>query len=272
LKKFSIRKSTGDIAGFNEHKLKTSLRKSGAKEEVIQKILKEVLTELYQGMPTAKIYKLAFHRLKKLQPPSAAKYKLKRGIMELGPAGFILEKFISAIFERRGFSVKLNQLLHGACVKHEVDLVAEKADTLSFVECKYHNLQGTVCDVKIPLYFHSRFNDIIAVKKDEARHMEGWLVTNTKFTDDAIKYGACAGLKLLSWSYPVDGNLRDIIDRYGLYPITCLTTITNKEKMLLLEHNILLCKQLNENLSLMSDLRISPARVEKIVEELSAVT
>ena len=77
---------------------------------------------------------------------------------------------------------------------------------------------------------------------------------------------------MLSWSYPPGGNLRDIIDKLGLYPVTCLTTITNKEKMFLLEHNILLCKQLRDDLSLLSDLHISPIRVEKIVEELSAVT
>jgi hypothetical protein len=272
LKKIQILKSTGDITGFSEEKLRNSLLKSGAKQDVAETVIKEVKKALYEGIPTRKIYKLAFHRLKQLQPLSAAKYKVKKGIMEPGPAGYVFEKFISIIFESWGFQVRLNQIINGTCVKHELDLVAEKPDLVAFVECKYHNLQGTVCDVKIPLYFHSRFNDITAVQENENRKMEGWLITNTKFTDDAIKYGGCTGLKLLSWSYPPKENLRDIIDRYGLYPVTCLTTVTNREKMLLLEHNMLLCKQLRDNTSLLSDLHVSPQRIEKIMEELSVIS
>ena len=101
MKKIAIQKSTGDITGFNEEKLKHSLRQSGAKDDVMETVLKEIRTQLYQGMPTRKIYKLALHRLKQLQPLSAAKYKLKKGIMELGPAGFIFEKNLDERLEEK---------------------------------------------------------------------------------------------------------------------------------------------------------------------------
>jgi hypothetical protein len=272
LKTIRILKSTGDIAGFNEQKLQHSLSKSGATEDVVQIIIKEIRSKLYDGMPTRKIYKIAFQLLKQLQPVTAARYKVKNAIMELGPAGFVFEKYISAIFEAWGFQVKLNQLIQGQCVKHEVDLLAENKDILCIVECKYHNLPGNVCDVKIPLYFHSRFNDVAAVLHGEKRKITGWLVTNTKFTNDAITYGSCAGLKLLSWNHPSGETLRDIIDKLRLYPVTCLTSITKKEKMQLLEHNILLCRQLQADKSLLSTLNLSPYREEKIIEELSAVS
>jgi hypothetical protein len=45
---------------------------------------------------------------------------------------------------------------------------------------------------------------------------QGWLVTNTRFTGDAIQYGNCAGLKLIGWDYPAEGSLKD------LYVLECM--------------------------------------------------
>lgn len=74
------------------------------------------------------------------------------------------------------------------------------------VECKFHSSRDTKSDVKVPLYIHSRFDDI---RKELSRQnpggkmsFEGWLVTNTRFTEDAIRFGRCAGLHLVSWDYP----------------------------------------------------------------------
>ena len=35
---------------------------------------------------------------------------------------------------------------------------------------------------------------------------------------------------MLGWDYPVKGSLKNLIDALGLYPITCLTSLTKKEK------------------------------------------
>src|SRR5690625_6173565 len=74
------------------------------------------------------------------------------------------------------------------------------------IECKYHNAEGRVCNVKIPLYIHSRFLDIekqwIRRKSHKTKHHKGGVYTNTRFTSDAIQYGKCVGLLMTSWDYP----------------------------------------------------------------------
>ncbi len=54
----------------------------------------------------------------------------------------------------------------------------------------------------------------------------------------------CVGLKLLSWDYPENGSLKELIGMHGLYPITCLHTLRSNKKQKLFENEIVLCKQL----------------------------
>ena len=60
-----IVKHSGDIVDFNPEKLKISLLKSGANSDVVNDILKSIRKELYEGISTKQIYKMAFSLLKK---------------------------------------------------------------------------------------------------------------------------------------------------------------------------------------------------------------
>ncbi len=97
---------------------------------------------------------------------------------------------------------------------------------------------------------------------------KGWVVTNTRFTKDALQYGNCSGLYLLSWDYPKNDGLKNRIDRLGLYPITVSTLLTNKEKQFLLNRNIVLCRELVVNTYYLDHLGISEVRKEKILNEI----
>ena len=192
--------------------------------------------------------------------------------MELGPSGFPFEKYIGAILHYQGHNVRIGEIVQGKCVDHEVDVIAKTDHTQLMVECKYHNLPGTICDVKVPLYIQSRFLDVAAewtrLQGKEVLTYQGCVVTNTRFSDDAIKYGTCAGLKLIGWDYPSRGSLRDQIDSLGLYPITCLTSLTRSEKQYLLDKKIVLCHELNNNRKVLEDMGIrSASRIETILQE-----
>jgi len=52
--------------------------------------------------------------------------------------------------------------------------------------------------------------------------MQGWLVTNTRCTSDAIQYAECVGLRIMSWRYPATGSLEKMIEEKRLYPATIL--------------------------------------------------
>ena len=158
--KLIVTKASGIQSVYDPDKLKKSLHKSGADEETVNFILKSLKPQLFDGIPTKKIYRMAYAMLKKTSKETASKYKLKNAIFELGPSGYPFEIFIAEILKQKGYKVKIGQTLKGKCVKHEVDVVADKGDRHFIIECKYHHSAGIICDVKIPLYIKARFDDI----------------------------------------------------------------------------------------------------------------
>lgn len=259
------------MALFSEQKLRSSLRRAGAYEGTIQEVVNEIDGQLHEGMTTKKIYQLAFKILRRKNKPAASKYKLKKAIMELGPSGFPFEKYLSEILKTQGHSIQLNLIMNGRCVNHEVDILAEKEGVKKIFECKYHNLQGTICDVKIPLYVHSRFRDI-SEKLSSPDKIEGWVATNTRFSVDAIQYALCSNLKLLGWDYPEGKGLREIIDQVGLYPITCLTSLSQKEKLRIMETGLLLSRDIVFGENLLKEIGITADRIREIVKEASVLS
>lgn len=265
-------KHSGERAIFSIEKLKNSLRKSGAEEALVNEIANNVRDELYQGISTKEIYNRAFALLKKRKKGYASKYKLKKAIYELGPTGFPFEKFVGAILFYSGYDVKTGQFLNGKCVTHEVDVVAHKNGQYIVAECKFHSDEGRNCNVKVPLYIHSRYRDILNNYGDDnkgEKPNEGWVVTNTRFTEDALTYGKCVGLYLLSWDFPKDNGIKDRIDRLGLYPVTVSTLLSQREKQFLLSRDVVLCKQLIDDQFYLDHLGVSEKRKARILEEIN---
>ena len=160
VKEFQVIKSSGERARFSLTKLRRSLLHSGADDVLVDQIVDQVRDELYQGISTKEIYNRAFNLLKKKKSVYASKYKLKKAIYELGPTGFPFEKFVSAVLDYSGYTTEVGKIMQGDCVQHEVDVFAKKNGLLAVIECKFHGVEGRNCNVKVPLYIHSRYNDI----------------------------------------------------------------------------------------------------------------
>jgi len=274
-KEIEIRKSSGKTAPFSMDKLSDSLKRSGADDITINEVLGKVEDELYTGITTKEIYNRAYAILKKKKPVFASKYKLKKAIYELGPSGFPFEKFISTLLNYSGYITEVGKVVYGKCVKHEIDVLAKKNGKVIVIECKFHGEEGRNCNVKVPLYIHSRYSDVrnatYGTKADFKRPDEGWVVTNTRFTEDAIAYGKCADLYLLSWDYPQDNGLRNRIDRLGLYPITVSTLMSKREKEFLLSRDIVLCRQLYKDKFYLDHIGVSESRKLKILNEVASL-
>jgi hypothetical protein len=270
-KQILIKKYSGVQEYFNAQQLLHALSKAGANEKLATDILLDVESRLYDGIPTKKIYKMAMAKLKGYSRPMAARFHLKQAIMELGPSGFPFENYIAALLKAQGYAVQVGVTVQGKCVKHEVDVIAVKDNQHFMIECKYHNQQGNISDVKIPLYIHSRFKDVEEQWKQIPGHdmkfHQGWVVTNTRLTVDAVQYGSCADLHLWSWDYPYGRGLKDVIDETGLYPLTCLTTLSAQEKKELLTKHIVMCKELCHNPQLLSQIGIKEDRADRIIRE-----
>ncbi|MCW3081079.1 ATP cone domain-containing protein [Segetibacter sp.] len=265
----TVTKASGQIEPFSIKKLRHSLSRAKATPEEINSIVETLLPKLYQGISTQKIYSEAFQLLTNHSKTHAARYHLKRGIMELGPSGFPFEIFIGELFKHQGFSVQVGKILQGKCVTHEIDVIAEKDNQLNLMECKYRNQPGMAVDVKTPIYINSRFEDVLAnvSLQYSDKIFAGWVVTNSRFTTDAIAYGNCKGMQLLSWDYPFNNSLKDWVDRSGLYPLTCLTSLARSEKEWLLAKGYVLVKDIYDNEQLLLQAGVKKTRIKGVMDE-----
>lgn len=264
-------KNSGNIVEFDQEKLYQSLLKSGATKTEVNTVLNSIQNVLYDGIRTKQIYRLAAKMLKKIAASHAARYNLRTAIQQLGPAGFFFEKFIALLFQEEGYETRMNLELQGKCVTHEIDVMLRKENALTMVECKFHAGNDAVSDVKVPMYILSRFNDIkdrkhtIFSKNESINSCK--IVTNNRFTSDATAFAGCSGLKLLSWDYPLQDNLKTKIDSSRLYPLTCLTTMSMVEKEKLLILDIILVKQLIDSSDVLTKIGISENRKKNILNE-----
>lgn len=271
----TVLKASGEHVNFEEDKLRQSLHKAGATPELVTQILKEVTAQFDGVLTTRKIYRLAFNLLKTHSRKLAGKYHLKRAIMELGPSGYPFERYVGEILKAQGYQTQVGAIVKGKCVRHEVDVIAEKDDHHFMIECKFHNHPGTKSDVKVPLYIRSRFEDVrnqwIHMPGHKAKFHQGWVVTNTKFTKDAVDYGKCSGMRLIGWDYPANGSLNERINFSGLHPLTCITGLKKAEKKILLKEGVVLCKELCEQPELLNLLDISERRGKAVLDEAHGI-
>lgn len=272
-----IIKADGKKEQYDEEKISSSFIKAGASPEIATEATKTINKKVKDNTSTDEIYHRALSHLRVLEPRVALKYSLKRAIMDMGPEGFVFEKYIAKILREYGFVAEVGQILNGHCVNHEVDVVAKKESQVCMIECKYHNSRGIKSDIKTALYTHSRFLDIEKAYREKDinnnTRFEAWLVTNTKCTSDAIKYAGCVGLKILAWHYPKVENLEYFIETKKLYPISILSTITEKQRDILFDSDIILAKELGSYKvgSLAELISVRQSRASKILNEASII-
>jgi hypothetical protein len=272
-KEIFITQISGERELFDEQKLSSSLSKSGAELEVCDRIVAVIEKGLYDGMPTKEIYRRAFYLLRREAPAFAARYNLKKAIFALGPTGFPFERYVAELLKADGYSAQVGQIVKGYCVSHEIDVVAQKGGEHFLVEAKYHHEQGLRTDVKVALYVQARFEDIRKYLESKEGHSLGhefhqaWLITNTKFTSEAIAYGECMGIRMIGWGYPEGKGLEAMIERLRLHPITALTTISGANKNLLFEQGVVLCKDVHEKKEALKGIGLSNQAITRLAEE-----
>ncbi len=272
-KTISIVKADGTRVPYDPQKLIAALRNSGADENQSKSIAVKVEQQIYDGIPSRKIYQLAYALLKKKKEHRiAGRYRLKKAIFDLGPSGYPFELFVGRLFESFGYQVKTGQQIMGKCVQHEVDVVAIKPGEQVIVECKFHSDYRAKTNVQVPLYINSRFEDIKEKWVTESRfkdmNVQGFVATNARFTKDAIAFAECAGLGLISWDYPKNGSLKYYTDKAGLYPITTLRSLNKGQKKEILDEGIVLCRELLKNEDLLRRQRLNEKQVRRVLDEI----
>lgn len=262
-----VTKADGEQEVFDPAKLEHSLALAGASTTMRARIAAHVLHELKPGVTTEDIYRHAFEILQREERlPVAARYSVKRAVFALGPSGFPFEQFIAAILRAHGWNTRTGVALNGRCAPHEVDVLAEKGGKRVGIEAKFHNDAGGKTDIKDALYVKARYDDLRATPEKSSHVDEGWLVTNTRFTRNAIRYAQCSNLTLVGWDYPRTRGLLALIEEGKVHPLTCLTTLSESEKRRLLDNRVVLCRDVQTPHAL-REYGVKPDRIPQVLEE-----
>lgn len=267
---FTVVKNDGEIQDFDVLKLKRSLQKSGATDDEVSTIVAQIEGLLYDGIKTQEIYRHAFELLRNSETVVAARYSLRRALFNLGPTGFPFEDFLSRLFASEGYTTKTRVILQGNCAEHELDIAAYKEDHSFVAEAKFHAHPGIKSDLQVALYSFARLHDLKNAKicnEDICGIKELMIITNTKFTSAAEKYAACSGIRILSWDQPKQNNLHDRIQKAGLYPITVLQSLSQSQKMALIQRGAIVCADIVNKPHLLRHAHISPKRTESVLAE-----
>lgn len=229
-------KRSGEKEEFDPNKTRASLLRAGVTSNEVDRVLDKLRPSLFEGMSTEEIYR-RINQL--LDEQKRLRFGLKKAIMDLGPDGYLFEDLIARLFQEMGYDVRIRQIVLGQCVQHEIDVLVKKGPHRHVVECKFHNSQGTICTIQTALYTYGRFLDIAHILDLESP----WLVTNTRFSSDVVRYAACMDVNLLGWKHPEEDGLEKLVEKYRLYPVTILDA-RRSDLRTLMQHDLLLARDI----------------------------
>jgi len=240
---------SGQRQKFSADKIRRTCLRAGASRELADRVVRDVSSRLYEGIPTRDILEMVLDDLRRFEAGEvASRYDLKNAIMRMGPAGFAFETFIAELLREYGYKASLRMKIQGRCALHEIDIVLEKGEERIMVECKYHNAGGIYTGLKEAMYTYARFLDLREGYEDGLceRFDGALLATNTRCSDEARHYSSCRGLRLLAWRYPRNAGIERLIERKGLYPVTVIHGLGEEELTGLSRANMMLLRDLAE--------------------------
>ena len=92
-----ITKANGQREPFDEHKFLNSVRRAHIARPLRHRVLEEVQSKLYDGIPTNEIYTTVNTYLSSNAPHGSCMYNLKQAIMDLG-RGYPFERYIGKLW------------------------------------------------------------------------------------------------------------------------------------------------------------------------------
>ncbi len=226
-----VTKFDGTRQPYNRRKILRTCLRTGISREKAESIVRQVESHIYDGIRTKEILKMTLKLLEKEDRTYSSKYILRQALSELDPRFSSFEKFVELLFKEQGYKTWWNQIVQGKTIEHQIDVVVEKGDAF-LIEVKHHRNPHRFCGLGVILQNWARLLDI-RDKTDKYKNI--WIVTNTKFSDHAIKFAKAKGIFLMGWKHPHERGLETIIDRKAIYPVTVLKTKRKIKERLLSE-------------------------------------
>lgn len=241
-----VTKADGSRQLFEREKVVKTCIRMGADNQVANEVALRIERRLYEGITTQRILQLIFTFMRKYKPAVRHLFDLKRGISIMEPKPEF-EAFIQVLLVQNGFDVSPNQILRGKCGEHEVDGIAKKDGVTYFVEAKHHFSYHTLTGLDESRIAWAVLEDItegFSVGINNQKIDRAMIITNTRYSEHAIRYGGCKNLLQIGWSSPQYLGLKDMVERGNFYPISCLRGLSTETRLRLVNAGIVLISQL----------------------------
>ena len=243
-----VTKADGSRQLFDREKVIRTCLRMGANRRIAEEVALRVERSVYDCMSTSKVLQLTVRLLRGYKPAIRHFLDLRRGLslMDSKPE---FEVFVQVLLGNSGFEVSPNMILAGRCVEHEVDAIAKRDGVTFFVEAKHHVNYHTLTGLDESRIARAILEDVVegfelgscSVKVDRAM-----IVTNTRYSEHARRYGKCRNIVQIGWNSPVGLSLQSMIEENNLYPISCIRGLKRETRTKLVTKRIVLIKQLLE--------------------------
>jgi Holliday junction resolvase-like predicted endonuclease len=243
-----VTKADGSRQLFDREKVVRTCLRLGVSRRVADEVAGKVEDRVFDGMSTRKVLQLTFRLLRKYKPAVRHLLDLRKGLSLMGSKPEF-ERFVQVLLAHNGFEVSSNRILAGRCGAHEVDAIARKDGVTYFVEVKHHVSYHTPTGLDESRIARAILEDVaegFELGKTSLRIDRAMLVTNTRFSEHARRYGVCRGILQIGWRSPSDMSLQNLIEEKDLYPLSCLRGLNRENRAKLVNSGVVIMKQLFE--------------------------
>lgn len=269
-------KADGSKQPFNRNKVEQTCKNMGVKDKDAEEIATIIEKKIHDGTETNKILKMIRREIVERYPALKYKRDLRGALAYLRPKPDF-ERYIQKLLTEYNFKINPNQIIRGRCVENEIDAIAQKDDEIYLVEIKHHRNyhQRTGLDeARIAWAVMEDITEGYKLGVNNIKVDNTIIICNTKFSNHAKQYAECRGIKYMSWNSPQNQNLKKLIEKKELYPITYLETLRKEEIERITRTGIVFLKEITIwNIKrIQQKTGIREERLKEIQREAKAIT
>jgi hypothetical protein len=245
----TVTKADGSTQPYDRGRVLKTCMRMGVSREVADVVADKIEQELYNGIKTRKILHMIFSLLNEYRPVISHMVNLRKALSLLNPQPDF-ETYVRTLLSEYGYEVFPNQIVQGKCVEHEIDGLLKKEGETYILEVKHHQNYHTRTDMDPVRIIRAVFEDIIDGYRQGFNDLhidKAMIVSNTKFSEQAVQYAQCRNIVHLGWNTPQNYDMPTMITEKNLYPITYLKELTRDIRKKLLSSDVLLLQDLIDN-------------------------
>lgn len=243
-----VTKGDGTSQLYDRGKILRTCIKMGSTMEIAEVIADKIETKVHDGIKTEKILQMILVLLHKHMPAIALLVHLKKALSLMKPVPDF-EQFVRILMSNHGYDVTPNRIIRGKCVEHEIDAISKKEGITYIVEVKHHFNYHTLTGLDTVRISRAVFEDItegFELGLNDIKVDRAMVVSNTKFSGQALQYVECRGISHIGWNTPPGGDLPTMIEEKNLYPVTYLKRLDAATRRKLLSAGVIFVKELLE--------------------------